>query len=1081
MPSNTIADHARQFAALFLAHQPRSYAVMNSQDAAEKYTDVKSGGKAVPPTVSDIARHLAGARTIAVPAAVDGHARMLPFDVDAGGYATVESIMRELHRRGLWAFGTLHPRADEPEPEQRGWVWVPWAELVDADRLRQLGREVALIVAAEVAEAPAHINDQGAICAEGPGGRVVIEIRPHGGRSRLPFGRHTHTGEFGILALDNTIWSIDADPTGALARVLAAWQNNPSTALPSPPPPPPARAAVEIRTEPGNMNIARFNAEHVLTDLIERYGGTKTARDLYFCPWHDDQHASLAVFTYGGKMLCKCKSGHSNCPAARRAMDAFGLVCMAEKLNQGEALRRLNGIEGRPDRGNAPQSNNGGGGGASAPPTEQPPPTPRQDGWTNDTALREYLKTQTHGRSGKGIVTVFEVRRRIGEGASPERLSAEIRRRTGHEYNPRYLRDLDRERRRLTNEWREGTQEGEPERGAQQDAANEPPPCRNSACTNAIYGTGIRTEHVAPPGAPDEEPLSAKVVHVESEPQSQPEPEPQSAVDDGGPVVQAGAAYFVPGGACYDPRHDLTQGGVPWPEQPQAAALSPARDPELDKLIAQVVARAQVEDVAPVSRYGPPADPERRCKYFALLGKAKKSNSPGQCRRLTAMAREMEELQPLEQVEQRQAEQQRRRPAPPPLFALFEQPQPQPAAPQAGPEARRWELASPRIPVSSGAPSGDARGGAICLPGCPADDPWRRLMVYQADCAAARGEHARAAFLRDAAGAGLAEFSAVAERDPAPPVPEQPGEFVAGAVFVESGGDTLSQVRLCEQSTQTVDAPPLDFEGVAGITHGVLELTTERGAVQPEPVAARGDGVEGVAERGFHLPVGQADGAWAPALGVAGVDSHVAGGAIQFSLAQPCGLLVAQAGGGDEPGHAAQHLPTGVGALDVCDERDGLVVTVAAARGALAEAHVEFGRNQLVRRELVPASGVERVAEFAPGRQLVADGGVGQAVSDHLRLQQLDMLRAQVAQQAQAAFGCQRLVDAAQAGDYALAVRACALITVDLGTGDPGSFGRVPAFADVADALEGACYLPDEGGCFAHDGSPGRAGRGPPG
>ena len=164
MPS-TIAtdDHARQFAALFLAHQPQAKALMQSE-ATHTATGRKYEQFRVAASEADILAHLAGKQTIAIPYAHGGLGRILPLDIDAGGIAVAEALLREAGQRGLWAFGTYD--------EQRGTAYVilPFDELAAAERLQILGRELALAAAAQVAQGEARIEN-GRVVADGPGGQ----------------------------------------------------------------------------------------------------------------------------------------------------------------------------------------------------------------------------------------------------------------------------------------------------------------------------------------------------------------------------------------------------------------------------------------------------------------------------------------------------------------------------------------------------------------------------------------------------------------------------------------------------------------------------------------------------------------------------------------------------------------------------------------------------------------------------------------------------------------------------------------------------------------------------------------------
>src|SRR5262249_24763106 len=62
------------------------------------------------------------------------------------------------------------------------------------------------------------------------------------------------------------------------------------------------------------------------------------------CPFHDDEHPSLALWRHrdSDKFVCKCYSKQSNSPAAQPVyLDAFDIHCLREKLKPGEAVAQL--------------------------------------------------------------------------------------------------------------------------------------------------------------------------------------------------------------------------------------------------------------------------------------------------------------------------------------------------------------------------------------------------------------------------------------------------------------------------------------------------------------------------------------------------------------------------------------------------------------------------------------------------------------------------------------------------------------------------------------------------------------------
>jgi hypothetical protein len=92
------------FRRAFLRHAPRRYALMLTSDEArhlgQKYMERRG-------MITDtmIARHLAGAITLAAPAAIDHRAHLLPLDIDAGGIAAIRALIAAALQQELWAFG----------------------------------------------------------------------------------------------------------------------------------------------------------------------------------------------------------------------------------------------------------------------------------------------------------------------------------------------------------------------------------------------------------------------------------------------------------------------------------------------------------------------------------------------------------------------------------------------------------------------------------------------------------------------------------------------------------------------------------------------------------------------------------------------------------------------------------------------------------------------------------------------------------------------------------------------------------------------------------------------------------------
>jgi hypothetical protein len=250
-------------------------------------------------------------------------AQLLPLDIDAGGIDAIQALMAEAARRKLWAFGQYCQRDGLAAHDQRGYVWLPFDTLADAQRLQALGAQ--LIAASRQPE-------------------WKIETRAFHAATRLPLARHTHTERFGDLLLADRQIAIDQDPPGAFAELHDAYYENRSTGLPELVPLSQPLPKPTIERHGARITIAQYNQAHDLVELLRFYGARPSRwRGLYFCPFHGDEHASLSVYTHRDHHYCRCFSAHSDCPLARhRHNDAFNVYCIGEAVDANAALRSLN-------------------------------------------------------------------------------------------------------------------------------------------------------------------------------------------------------------------------------------------------------------------------------------------------------------------------------------------------------------------------------------------------------------------------------------------------------------------------------------------------------------------------------------------------------------------------------------------------------------------------------------------------------------------------------------------------------------------------------------------------------------------
>lgn len=313
------------FRRAFLRHAPCRYALMLSPDEAQRLGQKYIARRGMI-TDAMIARHLAGAITLAAPAAIDNRTHLLPLDIDAGGIAAIEALIAAAKRRDLWAFGQYCQRYGLADEHQRGYVWLPFDTLADTARIRTLGTQLIAAVSQ-------------------PGWK--IEARATHAATRLPLARHRHTGCFGELVIGDRRLNIDQDGAGALAQLYSVFRENRSTSLPQLPAFPQIANPLASSRNGEGITIGKYNETHDVEDLVRFYGARATRRrGLYFCPFHSDGHASLGVYTHEGRRYCHCFSAHSDCPLAEHGRnDAFNVYCIGEGIDAKQALRRLNGCE----------------------------------------------------------------------------------------------------------------------------------------------------------------------------------------------------------------------------------------------------------------------------------------------------------------------------------------------------------------------------------------------------------------------------------------------------------------------------------------------------------------------------------------------------------------------------------------------------------------------------------------------------------------------------------------------------------------------------------------------------------------
>jgi len=316
------------FYTLYLAHDPESHARMNGPQAAKKYTKVHHA-----PGTGEIADHLAGRRTVAVPLiGASGLTLHAALDVDTGGTTALQRVLQAAQAQGWTAYAIT----SDTDEHTGGHVWLHFDQPAAPERARLLADQLAAAASVEA------------------------ETYPTRKALRLPLGVHQWTGKRGILLLqDGQELDLDAgtETVPQALAAIAALRLNKASALPEVPRRTPT-APQGHQTAPGTASdtITRYNGQTNLVTLLESYGAKIAERygnggALLHCPCgrhsHDDRRPSLEVQPARnaryGRMVAV---GHAaNClfyTERRQVIDAFGVYCKLEGLTAREALYRLN-------------------------------------------------------------------------------------------------------------------------------------------------------------------------------------------------------------------------------------------------------------------------------------------------------------------------------------------------------------------------------------------------------------------------------------------------------------------------------------------------------------------------------------------------------------------------------------------------------------------------------------------------------------------------------------------------------------------------------------------------------------------
>jgi hypothetical protein len=1079
-------DPITTYQRLFVAQQPQRHARMLTLEETQRWADRRKYSEhSTPLTTKQLGQQLAGDATYAVPAAHAGLACLLPLDVDAGGPPALQALLDEATRRGWFAIAEYTPRPGWTDEQQRGYVSLIIGELVSATQLQLLGQELARAVVQ-------------------PG--WSIDARVQQAVTRLPLGRHQHTGHFAEIWLpDGTSIPATADRQAALQQIATAWHAGPLDQLPQPavrrPAAPPVLSEAQRQADYSHKDIQRlYNEARDICDVLEAHGGRRHSSTNWHCPCgqhtHGDQSASLLIraakrpqygpyIVQGFSPSCRFHSGEG------QVWDSFNVEIELSGRSYGamltEARRYLElpGFSSRPRSGGTPPTS------PETPPTPQTsPPTPEGSHHTTRRARHRPTQPPATLKASAAALryqilstiassTLSPSARKVGTyllelagdklwcRPSQARIAAEV---------PLHRRTVQRAIGDLVTATiltvrPNGTSQGGDDTNIYDFARGE----RSSSPPKLIKTQDL---HVSP-----EDPRLVRGGHagfdlfegLSKNPQDQAIP---TVLLWGDLETHAQCIPQAPAAPAMSPLSDLITEAIAaysWDLRRVRRYLADNSDRELDPAAVKRIYEAQRAE-------------RDRAKELAELAEMKPSQLKGLLR---ACDYRIDRLQQegkspafwVRRKAQVLAEQARRRllaeqlaartpaepagdvseVAPVPILGNTVLPKTAHRTPSIAGVLAGLRI-QPRPTVTDAAvsvPRGRARVGEApplqvqprSFGGGPTDAAWLQLQRVQADWAEARGDLEKARFLRSVA--GLGEFGAVAIRHVEAVVPQLVGQLAPGLVLVNPALDATAQIVLGVGGAQAVEvaaSAAVEVQLIHGAGNLLLDAPHEAAGIVEQPIAAGRQ----LAEHGTVVQLG--DGAGAPSLGGGRADVDGAGLAVDVLLTQEGDLGGAQTAG---EGELCGHLGL---AFERVDQAVGVVPGEPEAGRRLGCAGAQVGGN--VRLGVrPPAQRPQAVLELADAGNHAPDGAASQATLFAVADVGAEIVVGDVAQLADVGV---QLADALDGRDAAIAIGRAGLEAEDLAVGGPLDLGLVTGLANPHNGIEGLVDLANQRAAFTH-------------